>query len=339
MSEKRRIVEVPTSALRDHDSDAKLDRGWRRLESELSSAPARSRSQWWWAPAAAAIVFGAGVVVGARWARPEAPMVPAVAVAEPASVSEPAPVRAAVAEPGDQTNEPEKKARGGRALGLGLEAPEKASAPDEATGNELAESAVAPVAPKGPPEWQRLASLLEFEAASRALQADGGFQAVMAKASAEQLMSLVDIARATKQRGRALEALRLVIQRYPSDPNAPIAAMQLGNMLEATGDRVGAAQAFAAYRRLSPKGDFAEDALARQVDVAIERGDLELAKKLADQYAIDFPNGRHLGAIRGALARLAGIDGGVDVGEPPSESPEEEPLDEPAAAPDSEPAR
>jgi hypothetical protein len=73
-------------------------------------------------------------------------------------------------------------------------------------------------------------------------------------------------------------------------------------MLDAAGDRKGANEAFAMYRRLSPKGEFAEDTLARQIDAAIERGDLPLARKLADQYATDFPSGRRLGEIKKQLA-------------------------------------
>jgi hypothetical protein len=57
---------------------------------------------------------------------------------------------------------------------------------------------------------------------------------------------------------------------------------------------------------LSPKGDFAEDALARQVEVAIEQGNVELARQLADQYAKDFSNGRRLRELRAQIAKLSG---------------------------------
>jgi outer membrane protein assembly factor BamD (BamD/ComL family) len=75
-------------------------------------------------------------------------------------------------------------------------------------------------------------------------------------------------------------------------------------MLHQAGDYLAAAQAYALNRRLSPKGDFAEDALARQFEAAAEQGDLDQAKKLAEQYAKDFPNGRRAEAIREQLARL-----------------------------------
>jgi TolA-binding protein len=65
----------------------------------------------------------------------------------------------------------------------------------------------------------------------------------------------------------------------------------LGSELAKAGDPASAEQAFAMYRALSPNGDFAEDALSRQVDMAAEQGNLEHAKKLATQYLKEFPDG------------------------------------------------
>ena len=75
-------------------------------------------------------------------------------------------------------------------------------------------------------------------------------------------------------------------------------------MLEQAGDEAGAKEAFALYRRLSPGGDFAEDAVVREVDAALTKGDLELAAKLIDQYAKDFPHGRRLDEFRSELEEL-----------------------------------
>src|SRR5690606_34919685 len=94
-----------------------------------------------------------------------------------------------------------------------------------------------------------------------------------------------------------------VIQLYPDDPNAPVAAMMLGNLLQRAGDLVGAGEAYALNRSLSPQGDFAEDALAREFEVALETADLERARALATQYEREFPQGRRLGDIREQLAR------------------------------------
>ena len=75
-------------------------------------------------------------------------------------------------------------------------------------------------------------------------------------------------------------------------------------MLEKAGDQAGAADAFAAYRALSPQGDFAEDALARQIRMAVSQQDAQLANRLAAQYDQSFPNGRRAQEIREQLAKL-----------------------------------
>jgi hypothetical protein len=174
--------------------------------------------------------------------------------------------------------------------------------------------------PSGPPEWKQLADSGDFEAAARALDRAGGFDAVLGGSNSAQLMSLVDIARATGGRDRAVLALRRVLDSYPGTPEAPLAAWTLGNVLEQAGDEAGAAEAFALYRRLSPSGDFAEDAVVREVEAALERGNLELASQLIDQYAKDYPQGRRLDEFRRELEDLRAADAGV-VEQPPAAAP------------------
>ena len=117
-------------------------------------------------------------------------------------------------------------------------------------------------------------------------------------------MSLADLARATGSRDQAVTALRRLLTVHPDAPEAPLAAWTLGNLLEQAGDRSGAAEAFALYRRLSPTGDFAEDAAARQFESALSEGNLELARQLVDQYAKDFPHGRRVAELREELAKV-----------------------------------
>jgi hypothetical protein len=78
----------------------------------------------------------------------------------------------------------------------------------------------------------------------------------------------------------------------------------LGNLLDQLGDRAGAADAYATYRRLSPTGDFAEDAAARQVDAALSQGNLELGRRALEEYAENFPKGRRLAELRKRLSAL-----------------------------------
>lgn len=291
----------------------------------------------WAAPAAAVgvVVFGLGVFVGARWGRTE-PVVATAVSAEPAGAAEPGPARSAspvLAEP-QRTPDKARKRR-----------PTPVTEPEAEDLEEPPAPAIilpppAPVPPpsSGPPEWQRLGNLGEYGAAWKALDREGGFDSAFARATPEQLLALNDIARWNSQRGRAIQALRRILDQYPGSEFAPIAAFTLGNMLDAAGDRKGANEAFAMYRRLSPKGEFAEDTLARQIDAAIERGDLPLARKLADQYATDFPSGRRLGEIKKQLARLSGKEPAGSAADPttpsdPEEGPSEESADEESPAP------
>ncbi len=184
---------------------------------------------------------------------------------------------------------------------------------------EAAPSAVeaTPEVPAELPTWQRLANGGEYEAALFDLAQAGGFESVLVSSNAEQLMLLADIARATGQRQRAITALRRVVSEFPSEPVAPLAAWSLGRALEKAGDNEGANAAFAAYRSLSPQGDFAEDALVRQLRTAVQRREREVAQELAAQYSTDFPQGRRRDEVArwmgmlGASAETADADAGV----------------------------
>ncbi len=310
MNDDCRLPEVPVSALRDHGDGERVERVWRRLEQDIPAASARPRSALWWAPAAVVIVFGAGVFVGARWFREASSARATTVAAEPAAQLDEQPAS--------------KTEAAGTARTAPAAKPHKHHSHERthaaATEPALEQAPVDVVAPAPaptativePPKWQRLANAGDFAAAHEALEEQGGFDSALGAASAEQLMSLKDIERFAGHRDRALQALRRVIDRFPDDPNAPLAAYELGTMLENAGDHTGAAKAFRAYRRLSPQGDFADDALAREVEVAIEQGNLDQAKKLAGQYAKDFPKGRHRREIREQLAKVA-TDAGARV--------------------------
>jgi transmembrane sensor len=158
------------------------------------------------------------------------------------------------------------------------------------------------------PKWEMLLNEGSYQGARKAIESEpGGFDAVIRSASPDQLLSLADIARATGLPARALQALRRVVDEFPGDPSAPLAAYTLGKELEKAGDKAGAARAFDISRRLSPKGSLAEDALARQVEAAVEQGNVELARQLADEYAKDFPKkSRRLSELRAQIAKLTG---------------------------------
>jgi hypothetical protein len=209
------------------------------------------------------------------------------------------------------------------------------SEPESFAPSESAPYAASAPAPEA--EWQRLVESGDFAGARRALDQHGGFDVAMAHASPSGLMSLVDVARASGERGQAIRALRQVVS-HPEAPEAPLAAWTLGNLLDQSGDGPGAAQAFALYRRLSPTGDFAEDAAARQIDVALAEGNAELVTQLVEDYARDFPHGRRLGEFRRARALLdaRGTDAGPSAKPEPGHDDSEEDTDEAQSTPPAE---
>ncbi len=170
---------------------------------------------------------------------------------------------------------------------------------------EFPELGPEPILPPVRPRWLLLADRGDFAGAFQQLDESDGFDDVLETGSADDLMTLADVARAMGRQGRAIQALRVVIERHQADPNAPLAAMVLGNLLSRAGDDRGAAQAFALNRRLAPGGDFAEDALVREFDMAVSGAHLDRAQQLAEQYGVEFPDGRHQEHVQGEIARLA----------------------------------
>jgi hypothetical protein len=312
--------------LRNHGAPERVERIWRRLSPELGTQRFGERARSLWGPGLLVAAFGAGFFVRGQWFGTE---VEPTLGPERASVSEPAAVPAAP--PPERTEaavEVEPSARPlqkPRAIGGVSRAPElsplAAAAP----------TAEAPEVASGPPEWERLAEAGDVEAARIALGAAGGFDTVIGSASASQLMTLVDLARASGSREHAVSALRRVVDAFRSAPEAPLAAWTLGNVLDQAGDHAGAAEAFALYRRLSPGGDFAEDALAHEVARSFTLGDLELSARLVAQYENEFPNGPRLEEFRAEQSKRAARAAGTE----PAEPVDPELPDESAAAEDS----
>lgn len=328
------LPEIPIHALRDYGKGPHIDRGWQRLRGEIGPAVVQRRSSLWWAPALAAVTFGAGVFVGAKLTRTEtAPPVVAEPPSAPQRAAGPtaAPVIAPEVPAAPTTTARRRPLPRAPEIALPLEEP----APLPVTVVEEPRD-YTPVVPAAPPDWERYADLGDFAAAKSALDAAGGFDAVYLSASPSRLMTLVDIARASGKRDDAVRALRRLLEAYPGADEAPLATWTLANLLDQAGDKAGAHEAYALYRRLSPTGDFAEDAAAREVDIALSQGNVERAAALVEEYARNFPKGRRLAAFKSQLKKLTAPESADGSEATTSVEPEAygEDSEEPAAAPE-----
>ena len=117
--------------------------------------------------------------------------------------------------------------------------------------------------------------------------------------SAEDLLLAADNARLSGDAEQAAELLRRLLRDRRDDSRAPLAAFTLGRMLlmELARPRE-AATVFAEARRLSPRGPFAEDALAREVEAYSRAGAPALAHARAEEYLRLYPGGRRAATVR-----------------------------------------
>ena len=212
-------------------------------------------------------------------------------------------------------------------------------ASEDAAGDAVPEEDASLTAESAPlqqrPNWLLLAERGDFAAAFSEIDGATGFDAVLAEASAEELMTLADVARFAGRDARAIQALRQVTERFRTDPNAPLAAMMLGNLLGRAGDHAGAARAYELNRILSPGGDFAEDALAREFDLALRARDIERATQLLTEYELEFSGGLRQAAMRAELDELVARalpspSGGLETSQRTPESEARQTEDAPA---------
>jgi transmembrane sensor len=117
--------------------------------------------------------------------------------------------------------------------------------------------------------------------------------------TAGDLLVAADNARLSGHAEQAAGLLRRVLRDHRNDSRAPLAAFTLGRMLlRELGRPLEAAVAFADARRLSPRGPFAEDALAREVEAYGRAGAAALARSRAEEYLRLYPNGRRAVTVR-----------------------------------------
>jgi hypothetical protein len=120
----------------------------------------------------------------------------------------------------------------------------------------------------------------------------------------DDLLTAADVARLSGHGAEAVPYLERVEAAHPHDGRAPLAAFTLGRTLMGLGRAREAEQAFARVRSRWPQSPLAEDALVRQIEAAARSGDLDRARKLADEYDHAYPQGRR----RSEARRHAGLE-------------------------------
>jgi transmembrane sensor len=119
------------------------------------------------------------------------------------------------------------------------------------------------------------------------------------------LLLASDVARLSHHSKEAAGLLRRLLAGHSRDPRAPSAAFTLGWVLmNELGRPREAAAAFARAEALAPRGNLAEDAVARAVEAWVRAGELGRARAEVDRYRKSYPQGRHLGM----LDRLTGAE-------------------------------
>ncbi|EYF02296.1 hypothetical protein CAP_7225 [Chondromyces apiculatus DSM 436] len=125
-------------------------------------------------------------------------------------------------------------------------------------------------------------------------QQGGGIDGAIASArTAKELMELNDLLRGRGgDQAAAIRALSRVVDAFPGDPNAEIAAFTLGNLYARAGDQAKAAKYYERAGNLSPGGNLAEDSFCKRIGAEVLAGHKEEAIRMAQEYVSKYPDGR-----------------------------------------------
>jgi hypothetical protein len=143
------------------------------------------------------------------------------------------------------------------------------------------------------PDWRARLKENDFTGALALLrqQAGGLTGAIQSAKSATELMQISDLARKGGERGAAIAALSRVVESFPSDANASVAAFLLGKMYEQAGQTALAQTYFDKSRSLQPEGALAEDALCKKIQAENRASHKDEAARLGKEYLGKYPNG------------------------------------------------
>jgi hypothetical protein len=220
---------------------------------------------------------------------PEAPVAAGAREGHAARVARATAAAPAIEGPGRATTPIDLAAGGSGARSNAADAPLEAQGVEGGDGPEGA-----------PPGWEALAREGRYAEALAAADS-AGWDALLERATAGELILLGDTARLGSRPDRASQVYLRARQRYPGTEAAAASAFRLGRQAaDATPDA--AARWFQTYVAERPDGRYAQEALGRLVEAHLARGDREEARAAARSYLERFPAGPHARLARSVVA-------------------------------------
>jgi transmembrane sensor len=146
----------------------------------------------------------------------------------------------------------------------------------------------------GVDSWQALARAGKYKPALSAANA-AGFDAELARSSAEDLSLLGDVARFGGSIDAATKAYQALRRRFPHTPLAANAAFAIGRIdFDQRSAFAEAERWFANYLAEQPRGPLAREALGRRMEALDRAGNQEAARSVALSYQQSYPLGPHI---------------------------------------------
>jgi hypothetical protein len=168
---------------------------------------------------------------------------------------------------------------------------------------ESTDLALMPASPPRSGAWRELLAAGRLQDGLRAAER-ANFARVCQTATSKELLMLADAARLFEHTARAVTALRVLRQRFPSSAEASTAAFTLGRIaFEQKHAYVEAVGWFATYLREQPSGPLMGDSVGRLMEARLRAGDQASAHLDAERYLRRFPEGPYASEARGILSK------------------------------------
>lgn len=147
--------------------------------------------------------------------------------------------------------------------------------------------------------WRLMAQKRNFREAYTSLGSSGLSRETQRAVTAEDLFTLADVARLSGHPGQAVAPLEKLVNEFPHDNRAPLAAFTLGRLhLDILGNSDKAIFCFSQTISLGPPPSLKEHSYARLVEAFARSRKSGAAKTAAHEYMRRYPNGQYTHKVR-----------------------------------------